>query len=152
MPSTDFHPDLRRIGRFLPKQTLSPRTLPFIRFQNRFAGRRAPSVIEVLTLPEGATVRTEPAVVVRKVREKVSTNLGFGGQALQRRLPRLGVDPRMPYEQSTTARCGSRDQRTHSSRTVRTVETDHLSARRSIRWPMASFRLPSAPISSSMEH
>ena len=57
MPRTDFHPDLRRIGRFLPKQIVSPETLPFIRFHNSFAGRRARGDIEVVTLPSGVTVR-----------------------------------------------------------------------------------------------
>jgi hypothetical protein len=57
MPSNDFHPDLRRIGRFLPKQIVSPKTLPFIRFHNGFAGRRTGGDVEVLTLPAGVTVR-----------------------------------------------------------------------------------------------
>jgi acetyl esterase/lipase len=57
MPSSDFHPDLRRLGRFLPKQIVSPRTLPFIRFHNSVATRSARGDILVLPLPAGVTVR-----------------------------------------------------------------------------------------------
>jgi acetyl esterase/lipase len=57
MPSSDFHPDLRRLGRFLPKQIVSPRTLPFIRFHNWVATHSARGDIHVLPLPAGVTVR-----------------------------------------------------------------------------------------------
>jgi len=57
MPSTDFHPDLRRVGRLLPKQMVSARTLPLIRFPTRFVGRRTPRDGQVVTLPQGVTVR-----------------------------------------------------------------------------------------------
>jgi acetyl esterase/lipase len=57
MPSTDFHPELRRVGRLLPKQIVSARTLPLIRFPIRFLSRRTPSHIELVTLRQGVTVR-----------------------------------------------------------------------------------------------
>jgi acetyl esterase/lipase len=57
MTSTDFHPELRRVGRLLPKQIVSPRTLPFIRFLTRFLGPRTPRDGEVVTLRQCVTVR-----------------------------------------------------------------------------------------------
>jgi acetyl esterase/lipase len=57
MPSTDFHPELRRVGRLLPKQIVSARTLPLIRFPTRLLSRRKPSHIELVTLRQGVTVR-----------------------------------------------------------------------------------------------
>lgn len=65
--STDFHPDLRPISRFLPKQVVSPRTLPFLRLHNRLQARRTPDDVEVIALSSGVTVRvhrpTAPSTV-----------------------------------------------------------------------------------------
>lgn len=57
MPSTDFHPDLRRLGRLLPKQVVTPRTYRLIRFPHRILARRTPSHIQVVRLRPGVTVR-----------------------------------------------------------------------------------------------
>lgn len=57
MPSTDFHPDLRRIARFVPKQMITPATLPIVRLATRLMGRHTPEDVEVLTLTSGVGVR-----------------------------------------------------------------------------------------------
>jgi acetyl esterase/lipase len=54
---TDFHPDLRRVARHIPKQIVTPVTLPFLRAADRLMWRRTPDDIEVLTLASGAGVR-----------------------------------------------------------------------------------------------
>ena len=56
MPS-DFHPDLRRIARFIPKQMITPVTLPIMRMGTRLMGRHTPDDVEVLTLTSGVGVR-----------------------------------------------------------------------------------------------
>jgi acetyl esterase/lipase len=55
--SSDFHPDLRKIARFVPKQAVTPVTLPVIRMVTRRMWRRAPNGGEDLTLPSGVGVR-----------------------------------------------------------------------------------------------
>ncbi|HEX2286763.1 MAG TPA: alpha/beta hydrolase [Mycobacterium sp.] len=57
MPTSDFHPELRRIARFVPKQIITPITLPFFRMTSRLMWRRTPKDIEVLTLTSGVGVR-----------------------------------------------------------------------------------------------
>lgn len=57
MPTTDFHPDLRRIARFIPKQVITPVTLPIVRMTTRLMGVRTPKDVEVLTLASGIGVR-----------------------------------------------------------------------------------------------
>jgi acetyl esterase/lipase len=57
VPSTDFHPDLRRIARFIPKQVVTPVTLPIMRMGTRLMGRHIPDDVEVLTLTSGVGVR-----------------------------------------------------------------------------------------------
>ncbi len=61
MPGTfntsDIHPDLRRIARFIPKQVVTPVTLPVIRLVTRRMWRRVPEDVESLTLPSGVGVR-----------------------------------------------------------------------------------------------
>src|SRR5262249_21714714 len=54
---TEFHPDLRSVARYMPKQIVTPVTVPFIRAAERLLWRRTPDDIEVLTLPSGAGVR-----------------------------------------------------------------------------------------------
>ncbi len=55
--SADFHPDLRRFGRLLPKQVVTPKTLRIIRLFNRLGSRRTPDGVQVLALPSGVTLR-----------------------------------------------------------------------------------------------
>lgn len=57
MPSTDFHPDLRRIARVIPKQVITPVTMPIVRLATRLMGRHTPADVEVLTLTSGVGVR-----------------------------------------------------------------------------------------------
>jgi acetyl esterase/lipase len=56
MPA-EFHPELRRIARFAPRQPVTPRTLPLIRALSRLQGLREPDDVEVLTLASGVGVR-----------------------------------------------------------------------------------------------
>lgn len=64
MPSTDFHPDLRRIARVAPRQMVGPRTLRLVRALQPLMGRRAVSDVEVLTLGSGVGVRLHRPVGV----------------------------------------------------------------------------------------
>jgi acetyl esterase/lipase len=57
VPSIEFHPELRRSARLLPKQMITPLTLPFIRAASRLMWRSEPEGVEVLTLPSGVQVR-----------------------------------------------------------------------------------------------
>jgi acetyl esterase/lipase len=57
VPTAGFHPELRRIARFVPKQTVTPLTVPFIRAAERLLWRRTPDDIEVTTLPSGVGIR-----------------------------------------------------------------------------------------------
>jgi acetyl esterase/lipase len=58
MPSTDFHPDLRRVARFAPKAPLGPRTLRVIRRLSSAMPRgKNPDGVEALILPSGVGVR-----------------------------------------------------------------------------------------------
>lgn len=58
MPSIDFHPELRRAARVVPKQVITPLTLPLMRAASRMMWRKAPTDdIEVLTLTSGVGVR-----------------------------------------------------------------------------------------------
>ncbi len=57
MPGTHFHPDLRSIARYIPKQVVTPVTLPLLRAATRIQGRRPPKDIEVLKLTSGVGVR-----------------------------------------------------------------------------------------------
>jgi acetyl esterase/lipase len=52
-----FHPELRRIARFAPRQMVTPRTLSLMRALSRLQGRRDPADVEVLTLTSGVGVR-----------------------------------------------------------------------------------------------
>lgn len=57
MPHPDFHPELRRVARYIPKQVITPVTLPLVRLATRVQGRRVPKGVEALTLPSGVGVR-----------------------------------------------------------------------------------------------
>jgi acetyl esterase/lipase len=64
VPTIDFHPDLRRIARFIPRQVVTPVTLPIVRMGTRLMGRHTPEDVEVLTLTSGVGVRLfRPAAV-----------------------------------------------------------------------------------------
>jgi acetyl esterase/lipase len=54
--ASDFHPDLRKIARLTPKQSVTPVTLPIMRLVTRRMWRRAPEDVEALTLPSGVVV------------------------------------------------------------------------------------------------
>jgi len=54
----NFHPELRRVARHIPKQIVTPVTVPFLRAAERLMWRRpTPKDIEELTLPSGVGVR-----------------------------------------------------------------------------------------------
>jgi acetyl esterase/lipase len=54
---TEFHPDLRQAARYIPKQIVTPITVPFIRAAERLMWRRNPKDVEVLTLASGVGIR-----------------------------------------------------------------------------------------------
>lgn len=60
-PSTEsrvhFHPDLRKAARYVPKQVVTPVTLPLIRAVTRLQPKRTPKGVEELTLHHGVRVR-----------------------------------------------------------------------------------------------
>jgi acetyl esterase/lipase len=53
----DFHPDLERRARILPRGMISPYTLPVFRALGRLMDRRTPKDVEVLVTTSGAHVR-----------------------------------------------------------------------------------------------
>lgn len=53
----EFHPDLRRAARYLPKQIITPVTFPLVRMATRHLWRRVPKDVEALTLHSGVRVR-----------------------------------------------------------------------------------------------
>ncbi|MEZ0365342.1 alpha/beta hydrolase [Mycobacterium sp. pUA109] len=57
MPSTAFHPDLRRTARLMPRSLGFPRTLRLMRTMESLQGRRTPKGVEVLTLSSGVGIR-----------------------------------------------------------------------------------------------
>jgi acetyl esterase/lipase len=57
VPGIEFHPELRRSARLLPKEMITPLTLPLIRAANRLMWRHDPEDVEVLTLASGVEVR-----------------------------------------------------------------------------------------------
>ena len=48
---------MRRVARYIPKQVVTPVTLPIIRLVTRLQGRHTPDDVEVLTLASGVRVR-----------------------------------------------------------------------------------------------
>jgi acetyl esterase/lipase len=65
MPSTDFHPDLRRIARVAPRTLVSPRTLRLVRALSPLIQRGGGGDgVEVLTLGSGVGVRLHRPVGV----------------------------------------------------------------------------------------
>lgn len=57
MSSLAIHPDLRRVARFLPRNMVTPATLPILRRATRLVPTRTPKDVEVLTLASGVGVR-----------------------------------------------------------------------------------------------
>jgi acetyl esterase/lipase len=57
MPSSDLHPELRRVARLLPKRAITPRSVPVFRAATRLFDRRPPEGVEVTVLPSGLTIR-----------------------------------------------------------------------------------------------
>lgn len=53
----DFHPDLLRTAKRLPRTLVTARTLPIMRAVEHLTSRRVPPDVEELTLPSGAGVR-----------------------------------------------------------------------------------------------
>jgi acetyl esterase/lipase len=57
VPSTDFHPELRRIARIAPRTLITPRTLPLMRALMKLQSRRRPPDVEVFPLSDGTGIR-----------------------------------------------------------------------------------------------
>lgn len=55
--AVSFHPDLHKVARYIPRQVVTPVTLPFIRMVTRRLGQRPPAGVEELTLSSGVGVR-----------------------------------------------------------------------------------------------
>ena len=55
-PVTEFHPELRR-ARFFPRSTVSPATLPLMRWSMKFQERGGAAGVEALTLTSGVNMR-----------------------------------------------------------------------------------------------
>ncbi|MBV8863402.1 MAG: alpha/beta hydrolase [Mycobacterium sp.] len=64
MPSTDFHPDLRRVARLAPKTLVGPRSLRLIRTLSALQRGKKIDGLEVLTLGSGVGVRLHRPVGV----------------------------------------------------------------------------------------
>jgi acetyl esterase/lipase len=65
MPTTDFHPDLRRVARLAPRGLVGPRTLRLVRRLSPVIQRsKTPRGVEVLTLGSGVRVRLHRPVGV----------------------------------------------------------------------------------------
>jgi acetyl esterase/lipase len=64
MPSTDFHPDLRRAARLAPRSFIGPRSLRLIRTLSDLVRAKTPDGVEVLTLGSGVGVRLHRPVGV----------------------------------------------------------------------------------------
>jgi acetyl esterase/lipase len=57
----DFHPDLKRTARLIPRSMITPNSLPVFRVASRLMDRRTPSDVEELTLASGGRVRLHRA-------------------------------------------------------------------------------------------
>jgi acetyl esterase/lipase len=57
MPSTEFHPDLRRVARLAPRTLVGPRSLRIVRTLSSLRRSPTPDGVEVLTLGSGVGVR-----------------------------------------------------------------------------------------------
>jgi acetyl esterase/lipase len=66
MPSTDFHPDLRRVARLAPRSMIGPRSLRLIRALSGLQRSKTPDGVEVLTLGSGVGVRLHRPIDVSR--------------------------------------------------------------------------------------
>jgi acetyl esterase/lipase len=57
MPTTDFHPDLRKVARFAPRSLVGPKTLKLVRKIQPVVQRGSNRGVEALILPSGVGVR-----------------------------------------------------------------------------------------------
>jgi len=57
----DFHPELKRSARLIPRSMITPNSLPVFRVAARLMDRRTPPDVEVLTLASGVRVRLHRA-------------------------------------------------------------------------------------------
>ena len=57
----DFHPELKRSARLIPRSMITPSSLPVFRVAARLMDRRTPPDVEVLTLASGVRVRLHRA-------------------------------------------------------------------------------------------
>lgn len=57
----DFHPELKRSARLIPRSMITPNSLPVFRVAARLMDRRPPPDVEVLTLASGVRVRLHRA-------------------------------------------------------------------------------------------
>jgi acetyl esterase/lipase len=57
----DFHPELKRSARLIPRSMITPTALPVFRVAARLMDRRTPPDVEVLTLTSGVRVRLHRA-------------------------------------------------------------------------------------------
>jgi acetyl esterase/lipase len=57
MSTSDFHPDLRRVARVVPRELIKPRNLRLLRASSELPNRRRPAGVDVLTLASGVDVR-----------------------------------------------------------------------------------------------
>ena len=64
MPSTDFHPDLRRVARLAPQGLIGPRSLRLIRALSGLQRSKSHDDIEVLVLGSGVGVRLHRPIAV----------------------------------------------------------------------------------------
>jgi acetyl esterase/lipase len=64
MPSTEFHPDLRRVARLAPRTLVGPRSLRIVRTLSSLRRSPTPDGVEVLTLGSGVGVRLHRPVGV----------------------------------------------------------------------------------------
>ncbi|CAM5744288.1 hypothetical protein MAUB1S_01962 [Mycolicibacterium aubagnense] len=54
--TVDFHPELARAARFMPRNPVTPWNIPIVRLLTRLQERRTPEGVEVLTLPSGVGI------------------------------------------------------------------------------------------------
>jgi acetyl esterase/lipase len=66
MPSTEFHPDLRKFARLAPRSLVGPRSLRIVRTLSGLQRRRTPDGVEALTLRSGIGVRLHRPVGVEQ--------------------------------------------------------------------------------------
>jgi acetyl esterase/lipase len=57
VPTTDFHPDLRRVARLAPRALIGPRSLRIVRALSGLRHGKTPEGVEALTLGSGVSVR-----------------------------------------------------------------------------------------------